>query len=158
SAPVPPPWPAGELGSDDPWGLGEGKSALPGAGPPAPQRGKGYLARSGRAQRLYCQGKNVAVIAAELGVPRSTVRHYLRGLRTRDARRRGGRRSEVEPWRPYLEQRGEQGVRNGRQLWREILAQGFGGSPDAVGRLVAPWRATRRRPGRQRQATSGEPG
>jgi len=55
-------------------------------------------------------------------------------------KRCGGRRSQVPPFHDYLAQRWQAGVRNRRQLWRELLDQGFAGSERAVARYLAPWR------------------
>ena len=72
----------------------------------------------------------------------------------------GQRRSLLDPYLPYLRQRWEQGSRNGRQLAREIQAQGFRGSTALVSQLIGKWRASLPIPepqvrGKKRQAAPG---
>ena len=50
------------------------------------------------------------------------------------------------PYLPYLEQRWEQGCRNGNQLWKELQAQGFSGGYKVVNRWLEP---RREKPGRR---------
>lgn len=53
----------------------------------------------------------------------------------------GKRRSLLAPYLPYLAQRWQEGCHNGRQLAREIGAQGFRGSTALVSQLIGRWRA-----------------
>lgn len=49
------------------------------------------------------------------------------------------RPSAAEPYRAYLEERWAQGCTTIRQLWREILAQGYSGKDISVWRITRSW-------------------
>jgi hypothetical protein len=55
-------------------------------------------------------------------------------------------KSLLDPYVPYLEKRLVQGCRNANQLWRELVAQGFGGDYKLVNRWLSP---RREKPGRK---------
>jgi transposase len=80
-------------------------------------------------------GKGVRTIARELHMNRQTVRRFLLASAFPERAPRPAVPSKLDPYTPYLEQRWKVGETNGRQLWSEIQAQGFGGSLA----LVARW-------------------
>ena len=49
--------------------------------------------------------------------------------------------SLVDPFRPYLDRRWREGCRNTRQLWREIMTDGYKGSFATLARWAAPLRS-----------------
>lgn len=90
-------------------------------------------------QGLYQQGVSVSEMARQLGMDRKTVRKYLR--QAPQPYCRPAREQKIDPFRSYLRERWEQGVRNAYQLFREIQKRGYGGGVTQVGCLVQPWRA-----------------
>src|SRR5712691_10949957 len=72
---------------------------------------------------LSQRGHSGRAIASQLGLNRKTVRYWLRAGQFPE-RQVTPRRSSVDRWLSYLEQRWEQGCHNRSQLWRELRAQG----------------------------------
>jgi transposase len=91
--------------------------------------------RSDQVVALHQAGKGIRTIARELHLNRQTVRRFV--LAPCFAERAPGPAvpSKLDPYAAYLEQRWKVGQTNGRQVWREIQAQGFSGSLA----LVARW-------------------
>jgi transposase len=91
---------------------------------------------------LHQQGRSQRDIARQLHLSRRTVHRFVTAESFPERAPTGQRRSLLNPYLPYLRQRWEQGDRNGRQLAREIQAQGFGGSAALVSQLIGKWRAS----------------
>jgi transposase len=98
---------------------------------------------------------DVATIARQLGLSRQTVYTYLQmkqpPARTRIYRKRD---SLIGPYKDYLIRRWNEGCRSAQQMYREIAEQGYTGSNTAVGRFLAPLRASK---GKARSFKSVEP-
>jgi transposase len=98
---------------------------------------------------------DVANIARQLGLSRQTVYTYLQmkqpPARTRISRNRD---SLIGPYKDSLIRRWNEGCRSAQQMYREIAEQGYTGSNTAVGRFLAPLRATK---GKARSFKSVEP-
>ncbi len=90
---------------------------------------------------LSRQGLSQREIARQLHLSRQTVHRFVTAESFPERALTGQRRSLLDPSLPYLCQRWEQGSRNGRQLAREIQAQGFRGSVALVSQLIGKWRA-----------------
>ena len=89
-----------------------------------------------RVQQLRSQGLSIGAIVRETGLVRRTVKKYLL-LDTypkRTAPRVGPRM--IDPFKPYLQQRLQAGVMSHRQLWQELVDQGFTGSQTTVYRYL----------------------
>lgn len=89
-------------------------------------------------QKLHTDGLSVSEIARQLDVDRKTVRKYLR-----EAPREYERKPKswkVDPFRSYLRERWEQGVRNASRLFREVQKRGYEGALTQVKKVVRPWR------------------
>jgi len=84
---------------------------------------------------LHQAGKGVRTIARELQMNRQTVRRFVLAGSFPERAVRPAQPSKLAPYTAYLQQRWSVGQTNGRQLWREIQAQGFSGSLA----LVARW-------------------
>jgi len=84
---------------------------------------------------LHQAGKGVRTIARELRMNRQTVRRYMLALSFPERAPRPALPSKLSPYTAYLAERWNEGETNGRQLWRDIQAQGFTGSLA----LVARW-------------------
>jgi transposase len=101
------------------------------------------LARYQRVHELTAQGKSKRSIARTLHLDRDTVRRYLQAAEFPERATRSVPR-ETDPYIDYLRQRWSEGCFNARTLMREITAQGYRGSYDAVKRRVADWRQPQR--------------
>jgi transposase len=84
---------------------------------------------------LHQAGKGVRTIARELHMNRQTVRRFVLAGGFPERAPRPAVPSKLDPYTAYLAERWAAGETNGRQLWREIQAQGFTGSLA----LVARW-------------------
>jgi transposase len=110
------------------------------------------------AHDLHQRGHTQKAIAQQLRVHPKTVRRYLHG-RSPKARRHRTRRL-LDPFRPYLLQRWNEGCSNATQLFREIQAQGYAGSTTIVRTALQPLRIANTLPGQttlQTQAASSSP-
>jgi transposase len=80
---------------------------------------------------------DIANIARQVGVSRRTVYRYLRMPEPPQRKQPYvGQVSRIEPYKPYLLQRWNDGCRSARQMCREITAQGYGYSESSVQRYV----------------------
>jgi Transposase len=95
------------------------------------------LARYEQIIALHRQGLSQRAIARHLHVSRKVVYRSVRAGTFPERVPTGRRQSKLAPYLPYLRQRWEQGCHNGRQLAREIQAQGFRGSASLVGKLTS---------------------
>lgn len=95
---------------------------------------------------LYKQGVSVLGIADQLHMSRGTVRNFVYAGAFPERATTLRAKSLLDPYLLYLEQRWEQGCRNGNQLWKELQAQGFVGGYKIVNRWLEP---RREKPGRK---------
>ncbi len=93
-------------------------------------------------QKLHADGLSVSEIARQLDLDRKTVRKYLREA-PREYERKP-KRWKVDPFRGYLRERWEQGVRNASRLFREVQKRGYPGALTQVKKVVRPWRTEER--------------
>lgn len=92
-----------------------------------------YLSANGLTQRR---------IASIVGISRGTVIRYLRSESFPEGQRMHLVASMLDPFLPYLEKRYQAGIHNASQLWREIKAQGYPGTPSQVRKWFG-WRRQR---------------
>jgi transposase len=78
-------------------------------------------------------------IARLLGLSRGTVIRYAQSETFPERKRKKRQESILDPYLPYLEERVQAGCLNGQQLWREIVARGYPGSPSQVNKWMT-WR------------------
>jgi len=90
-------------------------------------------------QKLHHDGVSVSEIARELNMDRKTVRKYLKQA-PREYERKA-KSWQVDPYRPYLRERWEQGVHNAAKLFVEIRKRGYGGCETQVKKVLRPWRS-----------------
>lgn len=91
---------------------------------------------------LYAKQVDVANIARQVGLSRQGVYNYLHMQQPPERTRiHCAGRPSLDPYKPYLIQRWNEGCRSAQQMYREIKAQGYAGSDTSVGRFIAPWRA-----------------
>lgn len=86
---------------------------------------------------LHAKLVDIANIARQVGVSRRTVYRYLR-MPDPPQRKQPyvGRMSRIEPYKPYILQRWNDGCRSARQMCREITARGYGYGESSVQRYV----------------------
>jgi transposase len=101
------------------------------------------LERYQRVHELHAQGKSQRSIARTLHLDRDTVRRLLQAATFPERAARSVPR-DTDPYVDYLRQRWSEGCFNARVVMREITAQGYRGSYDAVRRRVAGWRQPQR--------------
>ncbi|MBV9226150.1 MAG: ISL3 family transposase [Acidobacteriaceae bacterium] len=80
---------------------------------------------------LHQEGYSQREIARRLGLGQRTVRRWVQARSFPEQSRRR-RRSRLDRFRPYLEQRWQDGIRNVARLWRELRKQGFTGGYSTV--------------------------
>jgi transposase len=93
---------------------------------------------------LLAEGQPIRTIARQLGWGRHTVQRYARAATWQelaDGKWRTGRSSKLDPFKPHLQQRWEQGCTSARQLYQEITAAGFHGSYSIVSHHLSQYRA-----------------
>jgi transposase len=75
----------------------------------------------------------ISAIARRFGLDRKTVRRYLTtDLDVLVASARDRRPRQIDPYRPYIQQRFIDGCTNATQIYREIREHGFRGNHQAV--------------------------
>jgi hypothetical protein len=89
------------------------------------------LARYEAVMRLLADGVSQSEIARRLGVGRRTVRRWMR-VGSFPERAPVNRRSALDRFVGYAEQRYQDGCHNAAQLWRELREQGFRGNHGTV--------------------------
>jgi AcrR family transcriptional regulator len=103
--------------------------------------------RYNRVRELYAKQMRLADIARELGMARSTVYYYLHMGQPPDRMRvhnRKNRPKKVARFQEYLLQRWNDGCRNARLLYEEIVELGYTASYPNVRRFLAQFRTTRK--------------
>jgi transposase len=89
---------------------------------------------------LYDQGVSKREIARRLKLHRRTVSKYIKADECPMYPEGVKRRSKLDPYMNYIQQRWEEGCHNATQIWRELRELGFHGSRG----LVASWAANER--------------
>jgi transposase len=115
-----------------------------------PQEKNAHLARQAERSDRYHQlvalrkpGLTLKEIARRLGMGERTVRYWLtRGIPYEQPKPRRKRRSGFDPYTGYVAEQWNQGHRNGQELWREIVAQGYKGGSRSVYRFLESLRQT----------------
>lgn len=93
-------------------------------------------------QKLHAERLSASEMARQLHLDRKTVRKYLREA-PREYERKA-RSWKVDPFRGYLRERWEHGVRNASRLFREIQKRGYPGALTQVKKVVRPSRTEER--------------
>jgi len=131
------------------------RGCLAGPAPPQPaaedpRQAASALARAirehyGQVQALHAQGHPISAISGHTGLSRQAVRRYLRAgsagellSAVLDGPR--GRPSPLDPWKPYLRQRWDEGCRSATVLHAEIRDRGYPGRYATVCAWLRPFR------------------
>lgn len=91
------------------------------------QRNDKRRARYEQVVRLHQQGTSQRGIARLTGLHRITVRKFIAADAFPQRAPSQPRRSILDPFIPYLHRRLSEGFDNAIALWREVVAQGYGG-------------------------------
>jgi len=81
---------------------------------------------------LYSQGLNISEIAKETGFDRKTVRKYLQLKTLPEPQKRSGRKSKLDPYKPYILEKLNECPYTAARLYREIKEMGFDGGKTIV--------------------------
>jgi transposase len=93
-------------------------------------------------RRLHLAGAKVKDISAWTGTSRSTVYRYRELAEPPPRPVHGRKRSVLDPWKPYLVTRWNEGCHNAKLLYQEICEQGYSNSIDIVTKLLSDFRYT----------------
>ncbi|MDO5840917.1 MAG: helix-turn-helix domain-containing protein, partial [Methanosarcina mazei] len=81
---------------------------------------------------LYSQGFSISKIARQTGYARETVRKYLNKKTVPEPQKRPGRKSKLDPYKPYILEKLNEGPYTASRLYREIKEMGFDGGKTIV--------------------------
>jgi hypothetical protein len=99
--------------------------------------------RHSEVQALRALGCSLGAIGRELTLDPSTVRRFARATSVEELLVKAvNRTSKLDRYKPYLNQRWNEGCTEAARLHTEIHALGWRGSVQAVRRYVHPFRAT----------------
>ncbi|KKH72707.1 hypothetical protein DU78_15555, partial [Methanosarcina mazei] len=85
---------------------------------------------------LYSQGFSISKISRQTGYARATVRKYLNKKTVPEPQKRPGRKSKLDPYKPYILEKLNEGPYTASRLYREIKEMGFDGGKTIVKDLV----------------------
>ncbi len=100
-------------------------------------RRESRLERYQQIVELQQQGMTMTHIAEQIGLSSRTIRRWLVQTHAPEMRQRRRRPSLIDPYESYVLTRWQQGCHTGLQLWREIAARGYSGSPKALYHYLA---------------------
>src|SRR5262245_24525410 len=91
-------------------------------------------------QRLEA-GESLSAVSRTLNLDRQTVQRFARAASVDEILVKAvNRESKLDPFKPYLHQRWNQGITDAAVLPAELRARGWAGSVQTVRRYVAPFR------------------
>lgn len=95
-----------------------------------------------KVRALHAQGHGIMPITRHTGLPRETVRRYLRADSAEEllALIRHGPPTPLDPYKPHLGQRWAEGCRNATVLHAEIRGHGYRGGYQSVAAYLRPFR------------------
>ncbi|MFI7194016.1 ISL3 family transposase [Nocardia nova] len=118
-------------------------------GPVAPEQRQDRTAvrtrqRWSEVHALLAQGASILAIGRELGLARGTTRRFARAASPEELlvnNRTGYRVSILDPYKPELRRRWNEGCTNATELFTEIRERGYEGSEKLVRNYLQPFRA-----------------
>jgi transposase len=117
------------------------------------QRRERRLERYNAVCRLHALGWSTAAIAADTNMDPKTVRRFLQAKTFPERQPRRVQGSLLDPYKPYLLERWNEGCRTGAQLLREIRRQGYPGGDTLVNAFLAQVRRIQGLPPKTRMVT-----
>lgn len=81
---------------------------------------------------LYSQGFSISEIARKTGFDRKTVKKYIRLKTLPEPEKRPGRKSKLDPFKPYILEKLKEDPYTAARLFREIKEMGFDGGKTIV--------------------------
>jgi Transposase and inactivated derivatives len=81
---------------------------------------------------LYSQGFSISEISRQTGFDRKTIRKYLKIKTLPGPQKRPGRKSKLDPFKPYILEKLKVGPYTAARLYREIKEMGFDGGKTIV--------------------------
>jgi transposase len=112
------------------------------------------LARYKVIRERHAKGEYLTTIARDLQIDYKTARKYALSDECPTRKSHPRRRRILEPYEPYLRARWAEGCKNGRGLYREIVAHGYPGSRTQVATFVAQLRRQEQRGGKPQTPTT----
>jgi transposase len=112
------------------------------------------LARFEEVRALRERGATISAIARKLGLDRKTVRNFVRADTFPERQASPKRGSILDPYKPYLRQRWQEGCRTAAKLWREVQTLGYQGGRIIVVDFVAQIRQEQGLPPRTHMLTA----
>ena len=97
-------------------------------------------ARYQAVRALQQQGFSLREISRRLGISRGTVRRFVRAESFPERSKPPKKASLLDPYKPYLLKRWQEGCWNGTQLYAEIKAGGYTGSAPLLRRFITDLR------------------
>lgn len=92
-------------------------------------------------KKLRLKGMSIQGISRQLRMHRQTVRHFLSCDEYPEPKPAFRKISPLINYQDYLRQRWNEGCGNAKQLYQELLKQGYVGSYDTLMRFLKTWRA-----------------
>jgi transposase len=96
---------------------------------------------------LHQQGFSLREIARRLKISRQTVRRFVRAESFPERNKAPRKASLLDPYKPYLLSRWQQGCWNGAQLFEEIKTRGYSGSAPLLRRFLRELRTKQQEAG-----------
>jgi transposase len=93
-----------------------------------------------KTHELFAMGYAKKEIARQTGVDIHTIRTFLRCATYPERQHYPSRQGPLDPYKPYLQQRWDEGCQNLVELLREVKARGFTGGATAIANFVRPFR------------------
>jgi transposase len=115
------------------------------------------FARYKEIRKRYAKGEYLTTIARDLEIDYKTARKYALSDECPTRKPHPKLRRILEPYEPYLKARFKEGCKNGRGLYREIIAHGYPGSRTQVATFVARLRREENSKKPQAPSATGEP-
>ncbi len=109
---------------------------------PARKRHERLVEQWKEIRRLHLAGTKVKDISEWTGTSRSTVYRYRELAEPPPRPVHGRKKSVLDPWKPYLIARWNEGCHNAKRLYYEIRDQGYSHSIDIVTKLLSDFRYT----------------
>ncbi len=103
---------------------------------------------------LHEQGWTLSAIAQHVGLDRNTVRRYVTAPAFPERHARPLRASVLDPYKPYILKRWNEGCHTGAEIWRELEQQGAACQASTVFSYISRLRQAQGLPPKKRVVTT----